>query len=109
VRVHALAKQPAIARFIASHLSHSLWDKYPEVVGERHLAGGVAPGRLSLGKRFIYCGERVALCGEGGSRWPLAPVGWERDGVAVAHADELRADWELAVSEYPLNPIDPLR
>ncbi len=25
------------------------------------------------------------------------------------HADELRADWELAVSEYPLNPIDPLR
>ena len=25
------------------------------------------------------------------------------------HADELLADWELAVSEYPLNPIDPLR
>jgi hypothetical protein len=25
------------------------------------------------------------------------------------HADELRADWELAASEYPLNPIDPLR
>jgi Domain of unknown function (DUF4160) len=25
------------------------------------------------------------------------------------HADELQADWELAASEYPLNPIDPLR
>ncbi len=25
------------------------------------------------------------------------------------HTDELRADWELAASEYPLNPIDPLR
>jgi hypothetical protein len=25
------------------------------------------------------------------------------------HAEELRADWELAVDEYPLNPIAPLR
>jgi hypothetical protein len=25
------------------------------------------------------------------------------------HTDELQADWELAASEYPLNPIDPLR
>jgi hypothetical protein len=25
------------------------------------------------------------------------------------HADELRADWALAVDEYPLKPIDPLR
>jgi Domain of unknown function (DUF4160) len=25
------------------------------------------------------------------------------------HADELKANWELAASEYPLNPIDPLR
>jgi hypothetical protein len=25
------------------------------------------------------------------------------------HTDELGADWELAASEYPLNPIDPLR
>jgi hypothetical protein len=27
---------------------------------------------------------------------------------AKLHADELTADWELAVSEEPLNPIDPL-
>jgi hypothetical protein len=27
----------------------------------------------------------------------------------VLHADELKADWELAASEKPLNPIDPLR
>ncbi len=26
-----------------------------------------------------------------------------------ASTHELNADWELAVSEYPLNPIDPLR
>jgi hypothetical protein len=25
------------------------------------------------------------------------------------HAEELTADWELAASEKPLNPIDPLR
>ena len=25
------------------------------------------------------------------------------------HADELGADWELAVTRMPLNPIDPLR
>jgi hypothetical protein len=25
------------------------------------------------------------------------------------HTDELKADWELAASEYPLNPIEPLR
>ena len=25
------------------------------------------------------------------------------------HAEELGADWELAVGEYPLNPIAPLR
>jgi hypothetical protein len=25
------------------------------------------------------------------------------------HTDELRADWELAVNEYPMHPIDPLR
>jgi Domain of unknown function (DUF4160) len=25
------------------------------------------------------------------------------------HTEELRADWELAAGEYPLNPIDPLR
>ncbi len=25
------------------------------------------------------------------------------------HAEELRADWELAVNEKQLNPIDPLR
>lgn len=25
------------------------------------------------------------------------------------HADELQADWALAVNEYPLKPIDPLR
>jgi Domain of unknown function (DUF4160) len=25
------------------------------------------------------------------------------------HADELSADWELAASDKPLNPIDPLR
>ncbi len=24
------------------------------------------------------------------------------------HADEIKADWELAASEYPLNPIEPL-
>ncbi|HEY5344594.1 MAG TPA: DUF4160 domain-containing protein [Solirubrobacteraceae bacterium] len=28
---------------------------------------------------------------------------------AKLHADELTADWELAASEKPLNPIDPLR
>ncbi|HZL48875.1 MAG TPA: DUF4160 domain-containing protein [Solirubrobacteraceae bacterium] len=28
---------------------------------------------------------------------------------AGLHTDELRADWDLALSEYPLNPIDPLR
>ena len=25
------------------------------------------------------------------------------------HAEELKADWELAASEKPLNPIDPMR
>ena len=25
------------------------------------------------------------------------------------HRDELRVDWKLAVEEYPMNPIDPLR
>jgi Domain of unknown function (DUF4160) len=25
------------------------------------------------------------------------------------HAEELKADWELATSKKPLNPIDPLR
>ena len=28
---------------------------------------------------------------------------------AELHADELRADWELAMSKQPLNTIDPLR
>jgi hypothetical protein len=28
---------------------------------------------------------------------------------AVLHADELNADWELAVNRKPLNPIPPLR
>lgn len=28
---------------------------------------------------------------------------------ADLHADELRADWELATNEKPLNPIAPLR
>ena len=28
---------------------------------------------------------------------------------AVIHDEELAADWELAASEKPLNPIDPLR
>jgi hypothetical protein len=28
---------------------------------------------------------------------------------AVLHAEELQADWDLAASEKPLNPIDPLR
>jgi hypothetical protein len=28
---------------------------------------------------------------------------------AELHAEELIADWELAVNERPLNPIDPLR
>jgi len=28
---------------------------------------------------------------------------------AVLHADELGADWELAVNEKQLNPIAPLR
>jgi hypothetical protein len=28
---------------------------------------------------------------------------------AELHAEELKADWELAASEKPLNPIDPLR
>jgi hypothetical protein len=27
----------------------------------------------------------------------------------VLHADELRAAWELAVNDKPLNPINPLR
>lgn len=28
---------------------------------------------------------------------------------AELHAEELNADWQLAASEKPLNPIDPLR
>jgi hypothetical protein len=28
---------------------------------------------------------------------------------AKLHADELKADWELAAGEKPLRPIDPLR
>jgi len=28
---------------------------------------------------------------------------------AKLHTNELTADWELAVSEEPLKPIDPLR
>jgi Domain of unknown function (DUF4160) len=28
---------------------------------------------------------------------------------AVLHAEDLKADWELAASEKPLNSIDPLR
>ncbi|HTR72658.1 MAG TPA: DUF4160 domain-containing protein [Solirubrobacteraceae bacterium] len=28
---------------------------------------------------------------------------------AEIHFDELRADWDLAVKEKPLNPIEPLR
>lgn len=41
------------------------------------------------------------------SRFP--PDGQIKVGCVPAFiSDELRADWELAVSEYPLNPIDPL-
>ena len=70
----------------------------------------IAPGGKGSNQAVaaVACGAATHFVGRTGadSFGALIRKGLADRGV---HIDELRADWELAVEEYPLNPIDPLR
>jgi hypothetical protein len=83
----------------------------------RALGGVESPfGRQSVvqGANVVQgAGPAARISPRRGPSYAAAGVGWRQLRLVQAwtelHTDELRADWELAVNEYPMHPIDPLR
>lgn len=86
---------PTICRFMGITITMH-WDETHHRCPHFHVRYGEYRASLDL------AGEVIA--GELPRRQLRLVQAW-----AELHAEELQADWELAVSEYPLNPIDPLR